>query len=43
LIFVTPDNQALNRTAPCLPIMPTTSAQMTNDPVRHGTASLFAP
>jgi transposase len=34
--------QALNRTAPCLPILPTTSARMTHDYVRHGTISLFA-
>jgi transposase len=34
--------QALNRTAPCLPILPTTPARMTHDYVRHGTTSLFA-
>jgi transposase len=34
--------QALDRTAPCLPMLPTTSARMTHDYVRHGTASLFA-
>src|SRR5882757_4415689 len=34
--------QALDRTAPCLPIMPTTPARMTHDYVRHGTTSLFA-
>jgi transposase len=34
--------QAINRTAPILPIMPTTPARMTHDYVRHGTTSLFA-
>jgi transposase len=34
--------QALDRTAPCLPFVPTTSARMTHDYVRHGTTSLFA-
>jgi transposase len=34
--------QALNRTAPCLPILPTTPARMTHDYVRNGTTSLFA-
>jgi HAD superfamily hydrolase (TIGR01509 family) len=34
--------QAIDRTAPILPIMPTTPARMTHDYVRHGTASLFA-
>ena len=34
--------QALDRTAPCLPILPTTPARMTRDYVRHGTTSLFA-
>ncbi len=34
--------QALNRTAPCLPILPATPARMTHDYVRHGTTSLFA-
>jgi transposase len=34
--------QALDRTAPILPIMPTTPARMTHDYVRHGTTSLFA-
>ena len=34
--------QALDRTAPCLPLLPTTPAQMTHDHVRHGTTSLFA-
>ncbi len=33
---------ALDRTAPCLPILPTTPARMTHDYVRHGTTSLFA-
>jgi transposase len=34
--------QALDRTAPCLPLLPTTPARMTHDYVRNGTASLFA-
>ncbi|TLF90829.1 IS630 family transposase [Nocardia cyriacigeorgica] len=34
--------QALDRTAPTLPIMPTTPARMTHDYVRHGTTNLFA-
>lgn len=34
--------QALDRTAPTLPIMPTTPARRTHDYVRHGTTSLFA-
>jgi transposase len=34
--------QAIDRTAPILPIMPTTPARMSHDYVRHGTTSLFA-
>jgi transposase len=34
--------QALDRTAPCLPILPATPERMTHDYVRHGTTSLFA-
>lgn len=34
--------QAIDRTAPTLPIMPTTPARRTHDYVRHGTTSLFA-
>ncbi len=34
--------QALDRTAPILPALPTTPARMTRDYVRHGTTSLFA-
>ena len=34
--------QTLDRTAPCLPILPGTPARMTHDYVRHGTTSLFA-
>jgi transposase len=34
--------QALDRTAPCLPILPTTPARMTHDYVRNSTTSLFA-
>jgi transposase len=34
--------QALDRTAPCLPMLPTTPARMTHDYVRNGTTCLFA-
>jgi transposase len=34
--------QALDPTAPILPILPTTPARMTHDYLRHGTTSLFA-
>jgi transposase len=34
--------QAIDRTAPILPLLPTTPARMTHDYVRHGTTSLFA-
>jgi transposase len=34
--------QALDRTAPCLPMLPTTPARMTHDYLRNGTTSLFA-
>lgn len=34
--------QALDRTAPMLPMMPTVPARQTRDYVRHGTTSLFA-
>ena len=34
--------QALDRTAPCLPMLPTTPARMFHDYVRNGTTSLFA-
>ena len=34
--------QAIDRTAPILPMMPTTPARMTHDYVRHGVTSLFA-
>jgi transposase len=34
--------QALDRTAPTLPVLPTTPARRSHDYVRHGTASLFA-
>jgi hypothetical protein len=34
--------QALDRTAPCLPILPATPARMTHDYVWHGTTSLLA-
>ncbi len=34
--------QALNRTAPCLPVPPATPARRSHDYVRNGTTSLFA-
>ena len=34
--------QALDRTAPCLPMLPATPARMTHDYVRNGTTSLSA-
>ena len=34
--------QALDRTAPCLPVLPATPARMTHDYVRNGTTSLSA-
>jgi hypothetical protein len=34
--------QALDQTAPCLPMLPTTPVRRTHDYVRHGTTSLFA-
>jgi len=34
--------QALDRTAPCLPMLPMTPARMTHDYVRNGTTSLLA-
>jgi transposase len=34
--------QAIDRTAPSLPVLPTTPARMTHDYGRHGTTSLFA-
>jgi hypothetical protein len=34
--------QALDRTAPRLPMLPATPARMTHDYVRNGTTSLFA-
>src|SRR5260221_7163773 len=34
--------QALDRTAPCLPMLPTTPAQMTHDYVHNATTNLFA-
>src|SRR6202034_2547096 len=37
-----PQIQALNRTAPTLPLLPTTPGRATHDYVRHGTVDLFA-
>ena len=37
-----PQIQALNRTAPTLPMLPTTPARATHDYQRHGTIDLFA-
>jgi transposase len=34
--------QAIDRTSPCLPVLPTTPARRSHDYVRNGTASLFA-
>jgi transposase len=34
--------QALDRTSPCLPVLPTTPARRSHDYVRNGTTSLFA-
>lgn len=34
--------QALDRTAPILPVLPTSPAKASHDHVRHGTTSLFA-
>jgi transposase len=34
--------QALDRSAPILPMLPTTPARMSHDYIRHGTTSLFA-
>jgi transposase len=42
LITVTSDNQALDRTARCQPVLPATPARMTHDYVRIRTTSLFA-
>lgn len=39
--IISPDNQALDRTAPCLPML-ATPARMTHGYVRNGTTSLFA-
>jgi hypothetical protein len=33
---------ALDRSAPVLPLLPTTPARMSHDYIRHGTTSLFA-
>jgi transposase len=40
--IITPDNQALERTAPVLPLRPGTPEKRTHDYVRHGTTTLFA-
>jgi transposase len=37
-----PQVQALNRSAPTLPMLPTTPARATHDYIRHGTLDLFA-
>ncbi|MFF4801067.1 hypothetical protein ACFY1U_22155 [Streptomyces sp. NPDC001351] len=34
--------QAIDRPAPILPALPTTTARMSHDYARHGTTSLFA-
>ena len=38
-----PQIQAINRTAPALPMLPTTPAPATHDYGRNGTCDLFAP
>ena len=38
-----PQIQAINRTAPALPMLPTTPARATHDYERNGTCDLFAP
>ena len=40
--FWTPDNQALERTAPVLPMIPGTPERRSHDYIRHGTIDLFA-
>ncbi len=40
--IITPDNQALERTAPVLPMMPGIPERRSHDYVRHGTIDLFA-
>ena len=40
--IITPDNQALDRTAPVLPMMPGMPERRTHDYVRNGTTTLFA-
>ena len=40
--IITPDNQALERTAPVLRLRPGTPEKRTHDYVRHGTTTLFA-
>ena len=42
LILVTPDNQALQRTAPVMPMIPGTPERRTHDYARHSVTSLFA-
>jgi hypothetical protein len=42
LIFVTPDNQALERTAPVLPMLPGVPERRSFDYERHGTTDLLA-
>ena len=40
--IITPDNQALDRTQPSLPMSPDAAKKRTHDYVRHGTTNLFA-
>jgi len=42
LIFGTPDNQALDRSQPVVPMMPGVPERRSHDYVRHGTTDLFA-
>ena len=40
--IISPDNQALERTAPVLPMVPGTPERRSHDYERHGTVDLFA-
>ena len=40
--IISPDNQALERTAPVLPMLPGVPERRSHDYVRHGTIDLFA-
>jgi len=40
--IISPDNQALERTAPVLPMIPGVPERRSHDYIRHGTIDLFA-